>query len=359
MCLIDILNRVGRHKWLRPLGWLLHFLATRFSLAMLTRIAGRRMVSAFAGAPAILLSGFTMRQALRDAKVLYNAMKFSIDTLRLDTFCLMVDLSLEAEACGCQVQFSDHDLPVVISHPVKAAVDVERMGVPIPYRDGRMPLFLETLRKIKDNYTVIRVAAVIGPFTLATQLGGSEIYVETRKDPRKVRAILEYCLKVISAYAHALSESGADMLLIAEPAASQLSPPAYEQFSSSYTKRLTATIKKPWILHICGKSGHLIDKMCESGADALSVDDVDITAVAGGVPRKMVVIGNISPLELLRGTPEEILKKTTALLTSVKDKKEFLIAPGCDLAAGTPLENILAFVDAVKGIKDAGKAKAN
>jgi uroporphyrinogen-III decarboxylase len=51
-------------------------------------------------------------------------------------------------------------------------------------------------------------------------------------------------------------------------------------------------------------------------------------------------------------SPEGIKEETSTLLDIVKDRKEFIIAPGCDLAPNTPLENILAFVRTAKGIEN-------
>ena len=50
-------------------------------------------------------------------------------------------------------------------------------------------------------------------------------------------------------------------------------------------------------------------------------------------------------------SPEEIKAETSQLLDVIKDRKEFIIAPGCDLAPNTPLENILSFVRTAKGTK--------
>jgi uroporphyrinogen decarboxylase len=89
--------------------------------------------------------------------------------------------------------------------------------------------------------------------------------------------------------------------------------------------------------------------MCQSGAVGLSVDEVDISNLIKIVPNSIVIIGNISPTKFATSSPEEIESETLNLLEIVKTRKEFLVAPGCDLAPQTPLENILSFV------KTAGK----
>jgi uroporphyrinogen decarboxylase len=348
MKLIDLLNWVGTHKLFRPLGKLLLFAFAITPFSRVARMAGRRMVSAFAAAPAALQSGSTIREALHDPSAFYKTLIYTIETMKLDTVCLFADMSLEAEACGCQVQFEDEILPSIKSHPVNSIEDIGKLPIPDPYRDGRMPVFLETMRRLKKNLTVITIGEISGPFTLATSLGGTDVYADVRKDKRKVEALLQHCEKVLIRYGRALSDAGADMILVAEPSGSQLSKAAYEQFSLPFTRNIIRSLELPCILHICGNAGHIVEKMVQSGAAALSLDDVEITEVLKTVPPSIVIIGNISPRIFYMNTPKEIEIATSNLLEAVKNRKEFLIAPGCDLAPQTPLENIRIFTETVK-----------
>jgi uroporphyrinogen-III decarboxylase len=138
------------------------------------------------------------------------------------------------------------------------------------------------------------------------------------------------------------------MIFLAEPAGSQLSLAAYDEFSQAYSRRIIAALARPCILHVCGKTGHIVDRMCESGADGISIDDVDLASLLHRAPKHVVVIGNIGTLTLATSTPDKIRTQTLALLDSAAGRKEFIAAPGCDLAPDTPLENIKAFVQTVK-----------
>ena len=342
------MNYMGQDIRFRLLGRLMLLIVRNTRLSMTCRIAGRRLVTAFAGAPAILLTNTTLRDALHDPKLLYRATAYTVKEMGLDTLCLFADMSLEAEACGCEVQFDDINVPVITSHIVTTEDDIAMLKVPDPYCDGRMPVFLETMRLMKKNFSILKVSEVIGPFTLATQLTGSGAYVDTRKNPKKLKALLAYCEKVIVRYAQALIKAGSDLILIADPSASQLSVSGYEEFSLSYTRKIIYSLNRQCILHICGQAEHLVEKMCQTGATALSFDDVDISSVIKLVPEGITVVGNISPLNFLQCSPEEIRAETRNLLETIKQRKEFLLAPGCDLAPKTPLANVLAFTEVVK-----------
>jgi MtaA/CmuA family methyltransferase len=351
MTRIDFLNWIGRRRWLRPVGVPLHRAILKHPLSALTAIAGRRMVTASAGAAAVHLSHLSMERALKDPLLLAEALCFTVDEMGLDTLCLGTDLSLEAEACGCRLRFSESDLPMVVTHPWQESSDPPALRVPDPRRDGRMPVFLEAMRRIGRAYAMIKVAVVTGPFTLATHLRGPDVYLELRMDPAKVRPLLEYCTKTIAAYAEALIGAGEDMIIIAEPAGSLLSPAAYGEFSQAYSTRIINALPVQCILHVCGKTGHIVDRMCQSGAAGLSIDDVDVPRLIRGAPRNVVVIGNLATLTLARGSPDEVRAQTLALLDGVGERTEFIAAPACDVAPDTPLDNIKAFVRTVKGYR--------
>ena len=183
MTVLGFLNFIGRKKRLRVLGSPLHWGATCLDFPTMIRLTGRRLVTASAGAPAILQTCGNMEEGLKDPQLLYEAMCFTVDEMELDTFCLVADLSLEAEACGCEVRFKKADFPLVTSHPLTNIQGPESLPVPDPQNDGRMPVLLEAMRRIKKNYTLLKAAVVTGPFTLAAHLMGPGIYTDTIKIP--------------------------------------------------------------------------------------------------------------------------------------------------------------------------------
>ena len=141
------------------------------------------------------------------------------------------------------------------------------------------------------------------------------------------------------------------MIILAEPAGSQLSPAAYDEFSQVHSRKIIGALARPCVLHVCGKAGHIVDKMCESGAAGISVDDVDVPSLIRRISRRIVVVGNIGTFTFVRSSPEEIRTQTVELLDSVGPRVEFIAAPGCDLAPETPLENIKAFVQTAKSYR--------
>jgi uroporphyrinogen decarboxylase len=70
--------------------------------------------------------------------------------------------------------------------------------------------------------------------------------------------------------------------------------------------------------------------------------------VAVHVPADRLVLGNIDPAGVFRiGTVEDVRRRTFDLLNEIGYSPNFVLSSGCDIPAGTPLENIDAFFGAV------------
>src|SRR5450759_120386 len=128
-----------------------------------------------------------------------------------------------------------------------------------------------------------------------------------------MHGLLRYCTETCRRYLLALKAAGAEIVLIGEPTASILSPASYEEFSGRYTAELIESLNCPVILHICGDAGHLLEPMCDTGAQGLSLDS------AVDLPEDVVLIGNLDAVSvLLEGTPEYVREKTGELLESMR-----------------------------------------
>ena len=172
----------------------------------------------------------------------------------------------------------------------------------------------------------------------------------TITDKEFMHGLLRYCTETCRLYLLALKAAGAEIVLIGEPTASILSPASYEEFSGRYTAELIESLNCPVILHICGDAGHLLEPMCDTGAQGLSLDSaVDLPEAAKRVPEDVVLIGNLDTVSvLLEGTPEYVRESTGALLESMRPYRNYVVSSGCDLSYATPTENIVAMLETVR-----------
>lgn len=102
----------------------------------------------------------------------------------------------------------------------------------------------------------------------------------------------------------------------------------------------------PFLLHICGDSTRIIDKMVETGTRFLEVDAyVDLHTIGEKYGKSIGVRGNISPSLLLNGKPAEIDESCRETIESSARLGGFILGSGCELPKNTPHINLETMVD--------------
>jgi len=309
----------------------------------------RTLVIPLLDAPGIQLSNTTLRENLTDWAVQFNTIRILIDKFQPDGIFPFMDLTVEAEALGLEINFPENENPSVRNHSLKTEEDLRVLKLRYKGISGRMPVFIKAVENIAKNFHIIKGAYAIGPFTLAGELMGvSELCMKVILNSELVHSFIEFSTYVIKDYVKALLDAGAETVAILEPSAVMLSPAQFEEFSGRYFSYLAEDLKAPLILHICGNSTHLLKKMSNIGAFGLSLDSpVNLREASNIIPNSVVLIGNLDPVGIfLQSTPEQVAKATMDLLGQMEGIKNFILSSGCDLPAVTPLENIEAFVKA-------------
>ena len=319
------------------------------TLIDITNQFSHRPVMPLMGYPGIQLTGSTIWQNEFNADMQVRTLKALADQYQPDALFPFMDLAVEAGAIGLPVVYPLNESPTVIEHPVKSANDLKALRVVDPLNDARVRTFVDVVHRLAEETDMLTGAYVIGPFTLAgLMVGASEIAMATITDPALVHACLEFAVEVIKPIAKAYDDAGADMLMVLEPTVSFISPKAFRTFSGPYLERIYDGLEAAPILHICGKTDHLIDAMCETGAQGLSLDaQLDLTEVIHRVPPDVVLIGNIDPVGVMaNGTAGEVRQAAADLLSRMESYPNFILSTGCDLPPETPLENIGALMSA-------------
>ncbi|MFP4482025.1 MAG: uroporphyrinogen decarboxylase family protein [Thermovirgaceae bacterium] len=312
---------------------------------------GRIPVFPLLGFPGLKFLGNSISQGVRDAQIQFNGMEENARRYDVDGLFHLMDLTIEAETLGAEVRFPEDESPSVKVHPLRERAQLKDMKIPDPQKDGRMPVFVETVKKMKTGLSLPVGAYVIGPYTLAGEMMKVENTLRsTIKDPGGLKEILTFMTRVITPYATALVKAGADILTILEPTASMLSPKQFREFSGAYVKEIFDALPECMtVLHICGNTTYILKEMAATGAEGLSLDTaVKFDEVVDSVPNS-VLIGNVDPVRvMLDGTPEKVRESTLDLRRKMKDYDNFILSTGCDLPPKTNHENILAFVEAGK-----------
>jgi uroporphyrinogen decarboxylase len=311
----------------------------------------RRLVVPLAGYPGAQLTKSTIKQNEFNAELQARSLYKLIERTQPDMAFPMMDLSIEAGSLGLPVRFPLEESATVEWHPVQTVADLDQYKVIEPLYDGRVWVFVETVKLLSSWVNIPIGAYVIGPFTLAgLMMGATNIAMATVDSPDVVGATVNFCEQVVIQYAKALQEAGAQAICILDPTAVILSPKAFWQFAGRSLENVIRHLNKPTILHVCGNTNHLIEQFCDTGVQGLSLDyAVSLPELAPKVPEDIVLIGNVDPVRvMLQGTRGDVVKATTELMEAMQDYPNFLVSTGCDLPAETPMENIIALVETVK-----------
>jgi uroporphyrinogen decarboxylase len=304
--------------------------------------------------PGIKLTGLTVKQLISSSELQAKTMKAVADRCDTAASLSMMDLSVEAEAFGASVRFSDEEVPTVIGKLIDTLEDAQTLKVP-DVGTVRTGLYIGAIKQAAELITDRPVfAGVIGPYSLAGRLLDlTEIMIKCYTDPEIVHEVLEKTAKFITNYILAFKKIGASGVVIAEPAAGLLSPELCEEFSTTYVKQIVDAVQDEnfaVIYHNCGNTVPLINSIVKIGAIGYHFGNaVKMSEIVKLMPDDKLVLGNVEPAGVFRnGTPEIVRAKTLEIMNDCCSHSNFVISSGCDIPPLSPWENIDAFFSAVK-----------
>ena len=303
--------------------------------------------------PGIELNGNTVRQAVSDGRTHYEAVMTLTRRYASVAAATIMDLTTEAEAFGAEIAFSDDAVPAVSGHMLTDAASIERLQVP-SLRAGRIPQYLKAnllaAKAISDRPLL---AGCIGPFSLAGRLYDmSGIMMLIYENPDAAHTLLAKCTQFIEKYCQALKETGANGVMMAEPAAGLMSNDDCKTFSSAYVRYIVNKVQDDnfiVVLHNCGNTGHCTEAMVSTGAAAYHFGNkCRMEEVIRDVPPTALAMGNIDPVSVFKdGMPFQMRQAVTDLCEKMRPYPNFVLSSGCDTPPHTPLANVDAFFEAL------------
>jgi uroporphyrinogen decarboxylase len=291
------------------------------------------------------LVGASPSAICRDGDLLLEGLLKELETYDPDMLVVGVDVyNVEAEALGCDVRFfgDGPDVPAVVSPLVGRPGDLEKLGLPDPESDGRMPLFLEAASRVTRaaGPDLIVRGALSGPFSLASALAGtSELLMATVDDPAFVRTLLDFAGRVTAVFGEAFLRRGVEVILFdskASPAAS--SPRVFREFVLPvYRDVVFPELRSRGARHlpliIGGDTTPILDDLCSSGATQILCDaGSDIGRFKAVCREKRISFrANVDARLVHTGRPDEIRAEARRLLRTIEGEPGVLF--GCGVVA--------------------------
>ena len=304
--------------------------------------------------PGIELIGKRVIDAVQSGDVHAEAIKALSDKYPSAATTVIMDLTVEAEAFGCRIEFPENDMPHILGRLVSNAEEIENLKVP-ELTAGRVPEYLKANKIVVDtirNKPVL--AGIIGPFSLAGRLFDmSEIMTACYIEPDAIAMLLDKCTRFISAYCRELKRVGCSGVVIAEPAAGLLSNDDCMMFASEYLKTIIESVQDDSflvVLHNCGNTGHCTDAMLYAGARAYHFGNaINMVEALNQCPDDVLVMGNIDPVSAMKMmSPAQLKEAVTDLLKRTAGFKNYVLSTGCDTPPHVSLDNITAYFAALE-----------
>ena len=274
--------------------------------------------------------------------------------LNVDAAIIFADILLILEPLGIDLEFSAGDGPVV-HNPVRSGVDIERLR---ELEDvSELEFVFEAIRQTRSALrTDLPLIGFSGaPFTLASYLiegGGSRNYVLTKslmyKDVGAWQALMSLISRALVKYLNAQIAAGVQAVQLFDSWVGCLGPEDYRQFVLPHTqnviKNLTPGVP---LIHFGTGTAALLELMRSAGGDVLGLDwRVQLDDAWQRIGYDFAVMGNLDPVVLFAGK-EQVREKAKRILNQAAGRAGHIFNLGHGILPETPVENVIALVDAV------------
>jgi uroporphyrinogen decarboxylase len=205
----------------------------------------RRPWVVFSGVHVGKLLGYDAKEVYQDEEKLYTSLIEANKLYEPDGLPVIFDLQVEAEILGCDLMWAKDSPPTVKSHPLMFDKKIPcRCNLPTEV-DGRLPMILSVMKRLKNeigNETAL-YGLITGPFTLASHLRGTTIFMDMFDDEDYVVELIKFATDCAIRMADLYIDAGMDIIAAVDPLVSQISPSHFKTFLKEEYSRLFENIR--------------------------------------------------------------------------------------------------------------------
>ena len=298
---------------------------------------------------ALNLSKISHREYSSNGRKLAEAQIQSLRRHQYDGIHITTDNQIISEAFGCAIYLPHDEPPQYKSRVLGEAKDLSKLNRIDPLNSGRMPVILTATRLAREelgNDYFIKTNCDSGPFSVAAALRGEEqFFIDLYEDPQFALDLLDICSEAVISYGKVIADHGAHGITFGDATSGLISREHYQQFALPFARRVISELRctgLPVFYHICGNTTHILDLMCDTGADVLEIDHlVDLQFVRDTLGDKVCVEGNVDPTGiLLQGTPSQVFEESLKCIEKAGQNGGLILSSGCEVPRYTPPMNV-------------------
>lgn len=271
-----------------------------------------------------------------------------------DAAILFSDILVVPQAMNIEVEMKPGVGPW-LPNPIRSMKDVEQ--VIVPNIEETLGYVMEAIRMTKKelNDEVPLIGFAGSPWTIlcyAVQGQGSKNFDLAKEfcftQPQAAHLLLQKITDTTIDYLKAKVEAGVDAVQLFDSWGGMLSPQDYQEFSWKYMQQIIDALKGITPVIAFGKGcWFALDKMAVSGAKALGIDWTCSPQIARQLTGGEITLqGNFDPARLL--SPPADIKRMVHQMINDFGKDRYIVNLGHGILPNIPVENAIAFVEAVK-----------
>ena len=311
-----------------------------------------------------------------------QAQKWLLENIRTDAYAITgpwvgawtdFQNAFESGSLGVEVVFPDDDIPWVGRGWVACEADLRRLEAMDFVGSGlnaRQVAYRKAMIAVAEKYPVRFLGGPVfypgrnpalthtsdGPFGVAGDLmGKTELFIAAKERPDFVRELLRIVTdKLIGYLDFCWEEEGLPSpkdFAWTDDLAVSLSARTFREVVLPSERRLRFHFDGRASLHMCGRSDHLL----EIFRDELVIHElqgfgyeVDLDRVGEALGGRVVLLGNVDPMLIHRGTPEQVRAATRRVIERLGPRGGLIVQDGNNIPPGSPIANINAMMEAAE-----------
>lgn len=276
----------------------------------------------------------------------------------MDAAILFSDILVVPQAMNIDVEMKAGIGPW-LPNPIRTQQDID--NVIIPDINDSLGYVMDAVKATKEllNDEVPLIGFAGSPWTIlcyCVQGQGSKTFDQAKAfcftHPQLAHQLLQKITDTTIAYLRAKVKAGVNALQIFDSWGGMLSPDDYQTFSWQYILQIINALKdEAPVIAFAKGCWFALDEMANSPAAALGIDWTLRPQLARQLTHNKITLqGNFDPARLL-SSPTTITQMVTEMIDQF-GKDKYIANLGHGILPNIPLENVHAFVDAVKNYSE-------
>lgn len=279
------------------------------------------------------------------------------DIIFIPSWWMEYGMAAEPSALGCKIKFWQDNTPSEY-HTLYHIEDIEKFPEFEVENDAFMAMTLHRIKmqkqRIFDHGYILPMVTSRGPLCTAGFVRNTtDFMIDIVENPVWTHKLIDLCTKLIidwlKAQAKAIGDT-VESIFILDDIVGFINEDHYREFAHPYLKRICDAFPPDWVkvYHNDADINACVEHLPDCGFDVLNWGkQTDIDVVKERIGDRMVLMGNVNPLEIaVRGTPQEVHEATLDVL-EMSEGEGIILSVGGGVSPGMPTENILAMQKAL------------